>query len=145
VGLKSGEASRQDSKTLHGDLPHPFSGPGALSAVLLLFVSQFVRPSVRSFVAKIKKPSSRCRILPKFFLGTPGTVVTIVTHKNLNPNGYVMAKGLLDLNAHHAAKSKTHLPTAGFGQIFFGGGTWHCGHNCVLKKNLTPIVHLRQS
>ena len=83
---------------------------------------------------RIKNASSRDRMGPNFFLwGAPGTL-----WKNLNPNGCVMAKGLSCSNAHHVAKSKTHLPTAGLGQIF-GGGAWHCDHNYDLKKSITLI------
>ena len=48
-----------------------------------------------------------------------------------------MAKGLLDLNAHHAAKSKTHLSTAGFGQIFLGGAPGIMT-TIMTSKNLNP-------
>jgi len=98
-----------------------------------LFVSQLVRPSVRPFVAKIKKPSSRGRILPKFFWGVPGTMVTIMTPKNLNPNGFTISKVRLALNAQLLAESKMHLPVTGLGQ-FFGGGTWDFQHKCGVKK-----------
>jgi len=60
-----------------------------------------------------------------------------MTKKNLNPNGVIIAKGLSDSNAHDAAKSKTHLPAAGFGRIFLGGAPGIMT-TIMTSKNLNP-------